>query len=65
MSKYKNEVNNMAAYTGDRRKYQQLVALLRKMQKMKGGSGLVEEMVAEWKVQYRNRPAMMDELRKL
>lgn len=32
---------------------------------MKGGSKLVEQIAAEWKVKYRNRPAMMDELRKL
>ncbi|MBD5137428.1 MAG: hypothetical protein HDT39_16025 [Lachnospiraceae bacterium] len=65
LQKYKDEVNQMASYTGDRKKYQQLVALLRNMQKIKGGSKVVEEIVAEWKVQYRNRPAMMDELRKL
>ena len=40
-------------------------ALLRKMQQMKGGSKLVEQLVAEWKIKYKNRPAMMDELRKL
>lgn len=65
LQKYKTEVNNMALYTGDRRKYQQLVALLRRMKKIKNGSKMVESIVAEWKDCYRNRPAMMDELRKL
>jgi hypothetical protein len=35
------------------------------MQKMKGGVKSVEQIVNEWKVKYKNRPAMMDELRKL
>ena len=55
----------MAAYSGDRKRYQQLVTLLRTMQKINGGAKVVEEIVADWKMQYRNRPAMMDELRKL
>lgn len=65
LQKYRDEVNQMASYTGDRKKYQQLVALLRNMKKIEGGTKVVEAMAAEWKVQYRNRPAMMDELRKL
>lgn len=65
LQKYKREVKQMAAYSGDRKKYQQLVALLRTMQKIKGGTKVVEEIVADWKMQYRNRPAMMEELRKL
>ena len=32
------------------------------IRKIKGGSKIVEAIVTEWKVQYRNRPAMMDEL---
>lgn len=65
MDKYKNEVNKMAIYTGDRKHYSYLVSLLRRMQKMKGGTKLVENIVGDWKVKYKNRPAMMDELRKL
>lgn len=45
---------------GVRTKYQQIVALLHEMQKIKGGLGIVEEMVAKWRVKYKNRPAMMD-----
>ena len=65
LNKYKDEVSKMAVHTSDRKNYAHLVSLLRKMQQMKGGSKLVEQIVAEWKVKYRNRPAMMDELRKL
>lgn len=65
LQKYRTEVNNMAIHTGDRRKYRQLVAILRKMKKIRGGSKIVEDIVAEWKDHYRNRPAMMDELSRL
>lgn len=65
LDKYKDEVNKMAVHTSDRKHYSYLVSLLRKMQDIKGGIKLVEIIVGEWKVKYRNRPAMMDELRKL
>ncbi|MCI5494664.1 MAG: SWIM zinc finger family protein [Lachnospiraceae bacterium] len=65
LDKYKNEVNKMAMYTSDRKHYAYLVSLLQKMQRMEGGVNLVEQIVVEWKVKYKNRPAMMDELRKL
>lgn len=65
LGKYQDEVNKMALHTSDRRHYSSLVSLLRRMQKIKGGSKVVEQIVADWKVKYKNRPAMMDELRKL
>lgn len=65
LDKYKDEVNKMAMHTSDRKHYAHLVSLLRRMQKMKGGQKLVEQIAIEWKVKYKNRPAMMDELRKL
>lgn len=65
LDKYKDEVNKMAVHTSDRKHYSYLVSLLRKMQDIKDGIKLVEIIVGEWKVKYRNRPAMMDELRKL
>ncbi len=63
--KYQNEVNKMALHTSDRGHYSSLVSLLRRMQKINGGLKVVEQIVADWKVKYKNRPAMMDELRKL
>lgn len=65
LSKYEKEVCSMAAYSSDRKKYKQLVSLLRRMQKLKGGSKIVEEICGQWRMKYRNRPAMMDELNKL
>ena len=65
LNKYKDEVSRMAVRTSDRKNYAHLVSLLRKMQQIKGGSKLVEQIVVEWKIKYKNRPAMMDELEKL
>lgn len=65
LSKYQGEVNKMASCTGNRKHYADLVALLRRMKRIKGGSEIVETIVEEWKIKYRNRPAMMDELSKL
>lgn len=65
LNKYKDEVSKMAVHTSNRKNYAHLVSLLRKMQQMKGGTKLVEQIVDEWKIKYKNRPAMMDELRKL
>lgn len=65
LSKYQDEVNKMASCTGNRKHYADLVALLWRMKQIKGGSEIVETIVEEWKIKYRNRPAMMDELSKL
>lgn len=65
LSKYQDEVNKMASCTGNRKHYADLVALLRRMKQIKGGSEIVETIVEEWKIKYRNRPAMMDEPSKL
>ena len=65
LSKYQGEVNKMASCTGNRKHYADLVAFLRRMKRIKGGSEIVETIVEEWKIKYRNRPAMMDELSKL
>ena len=65
LGKYKDEVNKMAVRTGDRKHYAQLISLLRQMRKIKGGAKLVEQISVEWKTKYKNRPAMMDELKKL
>lgn len=65
LGKYKDEVNKMAMHTSDRKHYAHLVSLLRRMQQMKGGRELAEQIAVEWRAKYKNRPAMMDELRKL
>lgn len=65
LNKYQQEVNAMAVRTSDRKCYAYMVSLLRRMKKIKGGTKVVEKITGDWKVKYKNRPAMMDELRKL
>lgn len=65
LDKYQQEVNAMARHTSDRKCYSYLVSLLRRMKKIKGGTKVVEKIAGDWKVKYKNRPAMMDELSKL
>lgn len=65
LDKYKYELNEMALHTSNRQNYAYLVSLLRRMKQINGGLDVVEQIVADWKAKYRNRPAMMDELRKL
>ena len=65
LEKYRMELRKMATRTANRKQYQEWVRLLKRMLKIKGGSKVVRQIVDEWKVQYKHRPAMMDELNKL
>lgn len=65
LQKYRAEVNELASRAKDRRKYQEAVSLLRGMCTIQGGAETAEAIAAEWKVQYRNRPAFLDEIEKL
>lgn len=65
LEKYRDELNKLARHSGSRKHYQQLVSQLRRMQKIEGGKEAVKEIAAEWRQQYRNRPAMMEELGKV
>ncbi|HIT89188.1 MAG TPA: SWIM zinc finger family protein [Candidatus Merdenecus merdavium] len=65
LRKYELEINKMAIHTNTRKHYKNLVLLLQHMQKLKGGSKEVQEIVKQWRIQYKTRPAMLDELSKL
>ena len=65
LEKYKMELETMVIHSGDRKKYQYLVSILRSMKGIKGGAQVVDQIVEEWRRRYRNRPAMMDELSRL
>lgn len=65
LEKYKVELDKMARHSGPRKHYQRLVSQLRRMQKIEGGKEAVKEIAVEWRQQYRNRPAMMEELGKV
>ena len=65
LDKYENTVKAMATNTSGRKRYREIVSILRRMKKYPEGKEKVSEIVSEWKSKYRNRPAMMDELGKL
>ncbi len=65
LDKYEREVRSMAYRTSDRKFYKQIVSVLERMQKYKGGKELVRNIVAEWRWIYKNRRAMMEELGRL
>lgn len=65
LMKYESVVQNMSKNTANRKHYQELVRILRRMKKYPLGEKVVNEIVDDWKSTYKNRPAMMDELNKL
>lgn len=65
LEKYQIEVEKMAATSGARKKYKELVRILRKMKKLPEGKMVVNKIAKKWEQLYRNRPAMMNELEKL
>jgi len=62
LTRYERAVRNKAAYTSDRRTYQEIADLLKRMQCYSGGEELVQTLIAEFRSAYRKRPAMMQEL---
>lgn len=65
LDKYTDVLNKYASYTGTRNRYRDLVNELRKMKKLPGGEERVAEISTNWKIQYKRRRAMMDELNRL
>lgn len=65
LQKYTDELMKLAGRTAPRKEYQNWVAILRRMKKIKGGKEQADQIVSQWKSMYSNRPALMDELKKL
>lgn len=59
---YRENVEKQAESTGSRKHYYQIVEELRIMKFINGGDKIVDEIIEKWKVQYKNRSAMLDEL---
>lgn len=59
---YRESVEKQAESTGSRKHYYQIVEELKIMKSITGGDKVVDEIIKKWKVQYKNRSAMMDEL---
>ena len=62
---YRVAAEKAAEYARSRSYYHQLVRDLRTMERIDGGDKVVDEIIRKWKVQYKNRSAMMDELSKI
>lgn len=62
---YQETVEKQAESKGNRKHYYQIVEELRIMKSISGGDKVVNEIIKRWKVQYKNRSAMMDELSQL
>ena len=62
---YRERVEKQAESTGSRKHYYQIVEELRIMKSITGGDKVVDEIIKKWKVQYKNRSAMLDELNQL
>lgn len=62
---YRESVEKQAESTGSRKHYYQIVEELRIMKSITGGDKVVDEIIKRWKVQYKNRSAMLDELSQL
>ncbi|GAK13218.1 hypothetical protein [Geomicrobium sp. JCM 19039] len=65
LERYESIVQAMAVETANRKNYQQIVKLLRKMQTYPDGEKRVADLKTKWQQQYKNRPAMMEELNRL
>lgn len=62
---FERELMILSVHATNRRYYQELVGLLRRMLTYPNGPHRVNMIVGDWQVRYKNRPAMMDELSKL
>ena len=61
---YEKYLNKTAVQTADRKTYQEWVSILNRMKKFTGGESAVERIKNDWQVKYKNRRALMDELKK-
>ena len=62
---YRENVEKQAESTGSRKHYYQIVEELKIMKFITGGDKVVNEIIKRWKIQYKNRSAMMDELSRI
>ncbi len=62
LEKYRQQLNRMAEMSSDRKKYRELAGWLKRLQKFDGGDQVVLEILDDWKIRYKRRTAMMQEL---
>lgn len=61
---YCKRLDNMLTYAGNRNKYRAIIFRLKKIGKISGGEEIIKRKVAEYKVKYNRRTALMDEMGK-
>lgn len=61
----KEHAQQMAENSNNRHQYQELASFLKFMKEFKGGSEIVTAMINEYRIIYKRRSAMMDELNKV
>lgn len=65
LRKYCDYLNHAAVQASGRKAYQEWARLLKRMRKIEGGRELAKQITADWRIRYKNRHAMMDELKGL
>ena len=65
LDKYEDSLNNMALSTANRKTYQGWVSILKSMDRFDGGHERAAKIINEWKIKYKRRSALIDELKKL
>jgi len=65
LEKYRETLEKEAKDTATRGEYQRWVKRLKHMQSICGGEQVVRIIVEDWRIRYRNRRAMMEELEEL
>ena len=65
LQKYSEYLNQAAKQASGRKAYQEWARLLKRMQRIEGGKELSKQIAADWRMHYKNRRAMMDELKGL
>ena len=63
LDKYSLWLGKAAQNTANRKTYSEWASMLKRMSKWKGGKSIVRTIVSGWREIYKNRPAMMDELK--
>lgn len=62
---YLDVVNNLVSKSGTRKHYRNIVKLLKQMNNIEGGKVIVNRLIEDWKVRYKRRTAMLEELKVL
>jgi len=62
---YLGVVNGMVLKSGTRKHYRKIVKLLNDMKSIDGGEDIVNDLITDWKIRYKRRTAMLEELRRV